>query len=548
MDQERNGSPLLSRRGVCLGLGGVAVAAACEGLLPATTPPATLTDDQFLAMRLTEPSATLPRRAEPYVLTKTVIVPANHTLAIDADTHIVFRPATAPESLLGVFQAGGDNVAIVVNGGEAIVESATPSTNVYAATARAVSDFTVIGLRGHNCGHVYIDGGTPGSAYADISTAGPGANVARRIRIERGGASYDRRPSTGHGALMIRYGFDWSVTGCRYSDTFSGVEWWGGDANPVTGDGAAANERKCGNFVVKDVTVHNTAISGIWGSMGQDGVVSDCTISDCGDVGFDAEGCRRVTFRGCRSRDGVNGCFGTFFLNQDISFLNCDATATKSSLPVFRVHNPTLDMANNRRVVIRGGRWECRDVAGPSSIDTAEGPCAELTIEDAELVNVRIDTAYVGVHRTRIVGNRLVLPHPLGNRAAIRVGGSKTLGSVAAVGDVLVAGNDIKASAAGTAGIELFEDDTISSATATLRANRIAGPFEVGIRIVNASPNPTVRPSSVLIDNRFDLPSGTRPLAITVSKPDLLRPQVRWQSGVTAAGRPIQASEVLGRN
>lgn len=450
------------------------------------------------------------------------------------------------QTLHGVFEAGGDGVSIIVPGGEAVVESIPPSPFVYAALAKSVNRFVVHGLRALNCNHVCVDGGPEHLVYDAVHTEGADANVARYIEIVGGGAHFDTRPGSGHAACLVRYAFDWSVSDCSYDTVLSGVEWWGGDANPVTGDGKAGAERKCGRFAITNVQARHTAISGIWGSMGTDGVVENCLIADTGDVGFDSEGSARIVFRNCEATDGRNGCFGTFFLNDTITFERCRATSSKSGIPLFSVTNPTLDMANNRHIAIQGGRWTCTDQEGPATLGTAGGPCAELTISDAQLVNARIDTAHVGLHATEINGNTLLFPYPDLSSAAIRVGGSKTLAPSHTPGTVIVRGNRIVLSAgkAPTA-IQLFEDDTISSASAKIEANDIAGPFATGIALVNASPNPAVRPSAALARNVFELSSDAQVTSASTSGGALHAPTVHWVSGRDGSGRSISAASAL---
>ncbi len=531
-----------TRRSICFWLGGAAGLAACGSAVTGSTP-APADDDALVATIVATPHARLPRRALPYRLTRPVLLPAGRMLTVAGGTHILFRSTAPLQSLTGVFQADGDGTGVVAEDSGAVIECSPPSVGVYAAVARGVNGFTVVGLHALNCNHVAVDA-RGGVAYTEVVTGGATANVSRSIRIERGGARFAVRPANGHAACLLRYCFDATVTDCGYQNVLSGVEWWGGDANPVSGDGAAGRERKCGRFLIADVSVIDSTISGIWGSMGHDGMVTRCSLARSGDVGFDAEGSENIVFRACTAEDGANGCFGTFFLNSNIAFVDCHARSTHRDLPVFRIHNPTLDMANNRSIVVRGGHWECSDPAGPSVMGTAGGPCGELTITGATLRNVRIDTAFIGVHRTEVTGNTLAFPQPFEGGGAIRVGGSKTLGSPAG-GTVVVENNIVSAAARAPAAIEIWEDDPISSATSRISANRISGPFSAGFSITNASPNPAVRQTATLDHNRLALPRDASTLRLAASHPGVAKPLVHWGGGQMRDGRALTLHAAL---
>ena len=111
--------------------------------------------------------------------------------------------------------------------------------------------------------------------------------------------------------------------------------------------------------------------------MGRQVTVRDCQVEECLDVGFDTEGCDSVTFERCFARNGHNGCFTAFALNDTIRFLDCRGSVDDKLYPLFRVYNVTLSNAGNRHVAVTGGYFECLDPTGPGTMDCAMGPVRE---------------------------------------------------------------------------------------------------------------------------------------------------------------------------
>lgn len=523
---------------------------------PAGSQPAPGETDDALLARLVATSARphLARRVAPYRLTQPVQLAAGTTLTLEPGTRIIWNGSHGDlYNIVGVFESVGDRVAIVVEGGEAIVSCVKPAPYVYAARMRGRDGFSVTGLRGENVQHVHIAATT--EAFPNIHTAGSRVNVARNVQITGGGARHGTPQSEGHGACMLSYVVGATVRGATYENVANGVEWWGGDSNPVRppAQGVFGNERKCRNLTITDVTVRDAAAGGIWGSMGRDVVVRDCRVDTAHDVAFDAEGSNNVLFERCTARNGHNGCFATFFLCDGVHFVDCRGTVTDKAFPLVRTYNSTLSNIENRGVVVKGGTFECLDHTGPSTIDSAMGPVQDLTITGATLRNVRIDTAYHNMHRTIIAGNTLEFPYPLPSVAAIRAGASKTLSTPNGVvaGSTLIENNRIRLQAGAQPGtkpiaIQLREDDFNGSATGIIRRNTVSGAFATGIALSNATANIGILPIFEINANQFDgMPTSARTLSVTHEGSQARRPTVRWSPNQTRNSRTIIPAEVL---
>lgn len=458
----------------------------------------------------------VPARREPYRLSGPIRIPAGRRVVFAPGTRIIYD-APRSDAPTGAFVIAGNDVSIGATSGEVVVETPADDAKLWAVLGAGVERLVVTGVRGLGCGHVRLTAAV--GPYAAISTAPGSRDVNRDVTIRGGGARFRIAPADGEGACYMTYTLGWTLRDATYERVPHGVQWWGGNAWPGVADGAAVNERKCRDFVIARVSVTDASQAGLWGSMGQNGRVEDCTVTRCGDVGLDAEGCVGVTFRRCTSIDAVNGCCTAFFLNRDVVFEDCTVRSTNPAWPLFRSYNVTQSSAGTGLVAIRGGHWACTSRTAAGVIDTAAGPTATLEITGATLVNVRIDTAHFSMHDTRIVGNRLCFPSGLADGAAIRAGSAKLLGTA---GTTVVEDNSIELAPGyrGDRAIQVVEDDYNSAATAIVRRNRVTGTFRLALVVQNASTNRGIRPRFVVEDNRIAGPASLAPT--TMGEVDLV--------------------------
>jgi hypothetical protein len=506
-------------------------------------------DDALLSRIVSAREPFIARRERPYRITRTLEVPAGRTVLIEPGTRIVWGgPLGNANMRMGVFEAVGDDVTLAVAGGEAFVECDAPAPFLYAAVMRGRRGFSVTNIRARNCQHVYV--GAASTAYAEVHTRGDAANIARDVRVSGGGARFDSPSKEGHGACLLTYVTGVHVSDVDYENVANGVQWWGGDSGLLDWqEGARANERKCSDLLIERASVRH-AISGIWGSMGSDVLVRDSRVEECADVGFDAEGCDAVTFERCTAHNGHNGCFTAFFLNDGIRFVDCRGSVDDKNFPLFRVYNVTQSNADNRNVSVEGGVFECLDPSGPSTMDCASGPVRELSIAAATLRNVRIDTAFLNMHRTRIENNELTFPHPLPSVAAIRAGGSQSLPG--APGGAIVANNRILYTANSSAGepvaIEIVENDYNAAASCRVSGNVVSGAFATGIAIVSASGNPGIAPAFEIAGNEFDDLLPAAPVLRIERAGASGAPAVRWGAGQTRNGAALDLTKAVARS
>lgn len=525
MNPEHNS---FSRRNIVL-----AGAAMITSSLPSCTrgeahPVETANDTSTLQALLDRGSCLIVRRALPYRLVRPLVVRSPGTIAIEPGTRFVFT-GPSPSQPIGVFTVDSDDVRLTVLGeGQAIVESSTPSVTTYAVAGAAVSGLRVEGIMGLNCNHVRV--------YGDPT----GSHLARTIAVKGGGASFDQRAQHGDGACFVAFATDWSVTGSHYQRVCHGLEWWGGNAHPDV-DGAPDRERKCMRFTIAGVVVSDASQAGIWGSMGRDGLVTDCTVVQCGDVGFDAEGCDRVTFRECRCEDATNGCFSTFFYSRDIVFADCTGVVADRHRPLFRTFNNTQQAGPSGTITIAGGRFRCTDPAGPSTIDTAGGPVRSLIVRDAALSNVRIDTYTNNMHRVSIINNQLTFPFAPGPGAAISAGGSRTLADAYGApeqGGVTVTGNRITFAVPAITAIAVNEDDYNAAASGVIAGNRVSGSVTTAVALRNGTGNVGMQPSFRVTDNVLGtVRAGAAALALSNAGHGARPPRVDWRNNRSAEGR-----------
>lgn len=474
------------------------------------------------------------------------------------------QPNAVIEQKWGIFEPpSGWKLLSTVLAMPVIVRNAVANPNLWAVQFRAAYDFIVQDVEGRNCNAVRTSAST--DAYADAVVREDrnrrGENCCADFKIVRCGAHYDRIfPALREAAVTCCYSRDGEIIGGKAIRAPHGFMFWGGDGR-TDGKGQGEswrNPRKCLRLTVRDYVSEDTQGTFCWGSMGQDISFIDCSGSKCGDVGFDFEGSLNCVARRCRSVDAVNGCFSTFFHCDGILFEDCVAITTDHRRPLFRMYTISQSNSENRSITIRRGMWTNEDRSGIGTIDTRSGCCRDLDIDGLQLSNVRIDTAFHNPHNTRIANNRLSFTFAARSRfSAIRTGFAKSLagsnGTV--VGRTQVIGNSIDSTAEqpanaagygsrgdyGSCAIDLIEDDFNSSASSTIRGNRIGKGFLTPILVRNWSANPGMRPRIEVADNVIGIHSSRnhRPIVFTRDGPGIQAPAVSQRGNKRATGEAI---------
>lgn len=451
------------------------------------------TDDGALIRSLIDGERPIPKRAAPYRIAQSFHLASGTRVSIEDGVSFQYIGADTGSrwgGIRGIFVVEGDHVSIRARG-EAFVRSHSHSPFLFAVLNEGHSDLEVAGIVAIDCNQLYSCPRKDATSYERVRTTGSDANVPRRIAVRGGGARFSRLASEAQsGGCTFVYTTDFQVSDARYVNAVHGVQWWGGDSNTAV-DGALSNERKCRNGVIRNVVVEGAGGGSVWGSMGEDILVENCRGANSGDVGFDAEGCNRVTFRNCSHGNALNGCFAAFYLNRDIRFENCRGVQDAAVNPLFRLYNVT-QRPDNRDIVIEGGRFECRD--GIGVFDSASGPALHMAVRNATFVNVRIEMIANNHHFVEITGNRLSFSNRATKRFdAISAGGTNNWNSTS--GRVLIERNRILCKTPpppGSAGIFVTQADYNGSPDSLVRGNDMAG-FPVDVRCEWEGANAGVR-------------------------------------------------------
>jgi Right handed beta helix region len=203
-----------------------------------------------------------------------------------------------------------------------------------------------------------------------------------------------------------------------------GIAWWGGSADHLQ-DGALANPRKTkhikiiGNTVF-DIGENGTGGGGIWGSMGEDVIVSNNDVSLCEDVGIDFEG----TYGGVASnnvvRDCVKGCLATFFWNTKITFSKNIVRVSNSNYPVWRNYNSAQQGDKSRDISLEGNQFFSTGVA-VGLCDCQGGSCSDLTISGNKFHNIYLSIDAANMGAVTIKDNEIITDIQANSRAGIAV-------------------------------------------------------------------------------------------------------------------------------
>lgn len=259
----------------------------------------------------------------------------------------------------------------------------------------AASNIRISDCTAKYCG--LYNGTTFATSYAEASKG----NSPSDVQIQNCIGTGNPKVNTNSAFITVQYHTNVRIDNCQADGYDHGIMWWGGDSN-YQKNGAPQAERKTSDITITNCRISNIRQGGIWGSMGRNVKVVNCTVDTCGDVGFDAEGCQDVTFSGGKVRNCKNGCLTTFWGASNIVFQNVDVEVSASFPLAFRSYNATLKAALSESASIIGGTITCPD--GIGRIDQGSGPLDNFLMRGTHLKNVIVNMTQRNIHNITIDG------------------------------------------------------------------------------------------------------------------------------------------------
>ena len=285
-----------------------------------------------------------------------------------------------------------------------------------------------------------------------------------------------------------------------------GFQWWGGDANPQKGQGAAVNERGARNLSFVGNTVSNVGAGGIWGSMGEGIVASGNTIETCGDVCLDSEGSNAVVFANNYVKDGANGAITTFYYNRDVLISGNTVVSSSTAKPLLRTYTTGQTAPYDRDVQVVGNHFTCLD-ATPCFINSVSGLPERFTFQDNTLRNVTLDISDANPKHFVVISNNDFLFDVPVSRVPGAITVARTYSLAPGVpGSCDISNNSVRSNVPqppGSTAILVFQDDPDIPPLTMIEGNRLFGlhPFPIDIKAGGGSKNPAVTPLFLIRNN-----------------------------------------------
>jgi len=285
-----------------------------------------------------------------------------------------------------------------------------------------------------------------------------------------------------------------------------GFQWWGGDANPKTGQGAVQNNRGARDLSFIGNRITDVGGAGIWGSMGEGVVASGNIIETCGDVCLDSEGSNSVVFSNNYVKDGANGAIATFFYNRDVLITGNTVVSSSSNKPLLRTYTNFQTAPLDRDTQVVGNHFTCLDVS-PCFISSTSGLPERFVFKDNTLRNVTLFLSDANPkHIVVISGNDFLFDEITSAvHGAIWAGRTDSL-SPGDPGFCDISNNTVRSNVVqppGSSAIFVYQDDPKIAPFTVVEGNRLVGlhPFPVDIAVQGASNNPSVTPVFLIRNN-----------------------------------------------
>tara|TARA_R110000751_G_scaffold307812_1_gene431819 strand:- start:10719 stop:13088 length:2370 start_codon:yes stop_codon:yes gene_type:complete len=191
------------------------------------------------------------------------------------------------------------------------------------------------------------------------------------------------------------------------ADKWTGIRWWGGDANPSTGDGARGSDRWARRISITGNVVRGVYAGGIWGSQGRDIAITGNTVEECGDIGIHGEGSDGITVTGNTMRNCGNGGFSPYFIEERAVYSSNSVVITDAATWGVTMLRQNMNTAEEDfDILISGNVFEMQDPGYTGVIVMTRG--GDITFEGNTLRNVRIDSQNSNSGDRAILKNKLL--------------------------------------------------------------------------------------------------------------------------------------------
>lgn len=197
----------------------------------------------------------------------------------------------------------------------------------------------------------------------------------------------------------------WFATDCEIRDCLAvnvrhGFQFWGGDSFHARG-GLLKNDKRCKRVKVERCRAIQVQGGGIWGSMVEDFLVTNCTAQLCADVGIDFEGSHRCEAVDCTVLDCGNGNYATFmYCLGDVAFRRCKSILNQTGVCHYFNSNSTLKQAE-QHVLFE----DCTFTSTKPSLIRVQSALAEFKFIGNKCNNVLLDTWATNMGRVIVEGN-----------------------------------------------------------------------------------------------------------------------------------------------
>jgi len=285
-----------------------------------------------------------------------------------------------------------------------------------------------------------------------------------------------------------------------------GFQWWGGGADPRTGQGVASTPRGARDLSFIGNKITDVGGAGIWGSMAEGVVASGNVIETCGDVCLDSEGSNAVVFANNYVKDGASGAIATFFYNRDVLITGNTVVSSSSAKPLLRTYTSGQTTPQDRDTQVVGNHFTCLDTT-PCFINSVSGLPERFIFKDNTLRNVTLDISDANQKHIVVISGNDFLFDVVATRVqgAIRAARTDSL-SPGVPGYCDISNNTVRSNVQqppGSAAIFVYQDDPELAPFTIIEGNHLVGlhPFPVDIAVGGGSKNPSVTPVFLIRDN-----------------------------------------------